>query len=64
MSFTNWRTSSRSDDQGQCVEVAVTPNRVGIRDTKNRNAGHLTVTAAQWSAFIAHVKADQRDLPA
>ncbi|MDP9642078.1 hypothetical protein J2S53_002023 [Actinopolyspora lacussalsi] len=30
-----------------------------IRDTKNRTAGHLTTTRAQWTDFIAAVKTDR-----
>lgn len=31
------------------------PGTVGVRDTKNRPAGHLTVDRATWAAFIRHV---------
>ena len=64
MGFTTWRTSSRTADKGQCVEVALTPEQVGVRDTKDRSGGHFTVTAAQWSAFVDRIKAGDHDLPA
>ena len=64
MSFTNWRKSTRSEKASDCVEVARTPEQVGVRDTKDRGGGHFTVTAAQWSAFVDRVKAGDRDLPA
>ncbi|WP_308423985.1 DUF397 domain-containing protein [Saccharopolyspora thermophila] len=41
---------------GQCVEVAVTPEAIGVRDSKNRAAGHLTVTGAQWSTFLRGIR--------
>lgn len=52
-----WFEPSRSDvDQG-CVEVALTSQVVGVRDTKNREAGHFTVDAARWGSFVDAVKA-------
>lgn len=51
-----WRTSTYTDTGGQCVEVAMTSDAVGVRDTKNRAGGHLTVPASRFAAFIAAVK--------
>lgn len=56
----NWRKSTRSDRE-ECVEVALTPQAVGVRDTKNRAAGHFTVDAARWGAFLDVVKAGALD---
>ncbi|GAA1946057.1 DUF397 domain-containing protein [Amycolatopsis minnesotensis] len=50
-----WRKSSYSGmgggDNNECVEVAVSTETVGVRDTKDRAAGHLTVSPAAWAAF-------------
>lgn len=46
-----WRKSSFSAGDGNCVEVAATRTGVGVRDTKNRDAGRLTVTYPAWQAF-------------
>jgi hypothetical protein len=71
--FTNWRTSTRSQGQGTCVEVGWRkssrsgPNNncvgvglgvdaVGVRDTKDRDGGHLAVSALSWHRFIGAVK--------
>jgi hypothetical protein len=54
-----WRKSSRSSQQGQCVEVAALKDRHAVRDSKNPTGPVLTFTAAQWSAFTAGVRAGQ-----
>jgi hypothetical protein len=53
-----WRKSTRSTATGACVEVAALTDGVGVRDSKNTAAGHLTVAHAQWAAFIEGVRTD------
>lgn len=50
-----WRKSSYSGDQTNCVEVAL-GSVVGVRDTKDRAAGALTLAAGSWSVFLAEVR--------
>lgn len=53
----NWRKSSYSGDQGNCVEVAdQNGNRVLVRDTKNRTDVMLRFTPDAWRRFAAKVK--------
>ena len=47
-----WHTSSYSASAGQCVEVAVTPTVVGVRDSKDRGGTALHLGAEQWRAFL------------
>jgi len=47
-----WRKSSHSGNYGTCVEVAFSPLLVGIRDSKDVTAGHLTLAAPQWRHFV------------
>lgn len=57
MSTTNepsWFTSSYSGSEGDnCVEVAVRPNAVHIRDSKDKSIRPVVVTPTAWAAFTA-----------
>ncbi|MFF8816286.1 DUF397 domain-containing protein [Streptomyces pactum] len=53
-----WFKSSYSGDEGgECVEVAVSPGTVHVRDSKDRTGPQLTFSAAEWSAFVSYVAA-------
>ncbi|TDB83232.1 DUF397 domain-containing protein [Actinomadura sp. KC216] len=56
-----WRMSSHSGSDGNCVEVAVLDVRVGVRDSKALDAGHLAFIPRAWSAFVAEAKAGRYD---
>ncbi|MFI0481943.1 DUF397 domain-containing protein [Actinomadura sp. 9N215] len=48
-----WRKSSYSGpEQGDCVEVADLTPGVGIRDSKNPDHGHLTLTPKAFTDLI------------
>ena len=59
--ITEWRTSTRTQGQGQCVEVGFGGDRVGVRDTKNRLAGCFTVAPERWRSFVKDVKRGRFD---
>ncbi|TDQ52198.1 DUF397 domain-containing protein [Actinorugispora endophytica] len=51
---TDWRKSSYSGTNTNCVECARLPrSATAVRDSKHPDAGHLAFTAAEWSAFLA-----------
>jgi hypothetical protein len=48
-----WIKASRSNNQGNCVEVArLGDDRIGVRDSKDPNGPVLTFTPAEWAAFL------------
>ncbi|MFF3140936.1 DUF397 domain-containing protein [Streptomyces sp. NPDC057927] len=50
-----WFKSSYSGGEGDnCVEAALSPQAVHIRDSKNTEIRSLAVAPAAWSAFTAH----------
>ncbi|WP_033261358.1 DUF397 domain-containing protein [Amycolatopsis vancoresmycina] len=52
----NWRISSHSAQDNQCVEVALDTPAVGLRDSKARAAGELDVPAASWAALLEQIR--------
>ncbi|MEU9017450.1 DUF397 domain-containing protein [Actinomadura sp. NPDC048394] len=55
-----WRKSTRSGTGGaggeECVEVAALAEGRGIRDSKAPEAGHLTLSADDFTQLIDRVK--------
>ena len=56
----NWRKSSYSAGQGNCVEIADNfPGIVAVRDSKNPSGPVLRFGADTWQAFVSNIKAGQ-----
>lgn len=51
-----WHKSSYSTNTSDCVEVRGREACTDVRDTKHREAGHITVSRDAWSAFLATAK--------
>jgi predicted secreted Zn-dependent protease len=56
-----WQKSTRSNSQGNCVEVATPPDMVMVRDSKDRSGPVLAFGAREWLAFIDGVKQGEFD---
>ena len=56
----NWRKSTYSSggDGDTCVEIAVLPTHIGIRDSKAPARATLTVPAPSFTALIDHLKSE------
>ncbi|MDE3723041.1 DUF397 domain-containing protein [Nocardiopsis sp. N85] len=52
-----FRKSSYSSGTGQnCVEVADFPGGAAVRDTQNRELGHITFSAAEWTTLLETIR--------
>ncbi|WP_406288736.1 DUF397 domain-containing protein [Embleya sp. NBC_00896] len=51
-----WRKSSYSAVENQCVETAPIASSVGVRDSKDPARGHLELHPAAWSTLIGAIK--------
>lgn len=53
-----WRKSSYSGGGGQnCVEIAGVTGLMAVRDSKDQTGPVLSFGPAEWSAFVAGVRA-------
>lgn len=49
----NWRKSSYSGTNGNCVDVAWPVNRVAVRDSKHSAGPAIDFPTVNWQAFLA-----------
>ncbi|MFJ3663917.1 DUF397 domain-containing protein [Streptomyces sp. NPDC090119] len=55
MNALEWFKSSYSGNDGpDCVEVALTPDRIHIRDSKAAEGDQVTISGQSWTEFVAH----------
>jgi uncharacterized protein DUF397 len=51
-----WRKSSHSAVEGNCVEVGLAADLVGVRDSKDRDGAVLTFGRREWVAFVSGLR--------
>ncbi|WP_327392211.1 DUF397 domain-containing protein [Streptomyces sp. NBC_01186] len=52
-----WFKSTYSGSEGDnCIEIAVRPGAVHVRDSKDTRIHPLTVSPTAWAAFTAHAE--------
>ncbi|MGY6020531.1 DUF397 domain-containing protein [Streptomyces spinosirectus] len=53
-----WFKSSYSggNDGESCVEIAVAPRTIHVRDSKHTSGPRLTFAPAAWANFVPHLK--------
>ncbi|QYX80542.1 DUF397 domain-containing protein [Streptomyces akebiae] len=47
-----FKSSYSAGDGGECVEVAVRPASVHVRDSKDTTRAALAVASTAWTAFV------------
>ncbi|WP_017602619.1 DUF397 domain-containing protein [Nocardiopsis alkaliphila] len=57
---TEWHKSTYSATGGNCVEVREGVFGTDVRDTQNREAGHLSFTSDEWSALLRGLRSEKR----
>jgi hypothetical protein len=62
LSPTQWRKSSYSSANGQCVEVAHLDQALTVRDSKDSEGPKLAFSAQAWAAFVQGIKLGEFDL--
>ncbi|MEV4675612.1 MULTISPECIES: DUF397 domain-containing protein [Actinomadura] len=60
-SQTRWRKSTRSGQNGACVEITHIAGAVAVRDSKAPDAGHITLSHRAWATFIKGARAGRYD---
>ncbi|MFK0104717.1 DUF397 domain-containing protein [Streptomyces sp. NPDC091217] len=50
----HWRKSTYSGDSSNCVEAAIAPEAIHIRDSKHTAGSHFTIAPSAWAHFVSY----------
>lgn len=56
-----WRKSHRSNNGGNCVEIADLGAVIAVRDSKSPDGARLTLARADWHTFTDALKRGEFD---
>jgi len=56
MMYLNWRKSTYSLSNGNCVEVGSGQGMVAVRDSTDPDGTRVDVSPRAWIEFIEHIK--------
>ncbi|MEW2453522.1 DUF397 domain-containing protein [Streptomyces albus] len=54
-----WKSSYSGSDGGDCLEVAQSPGRAHIRDSKEQCGPALSFPSREWAVFVRHVAGER-----
>jgi hypothetical protein len=57
LSRASWRKSTKSQDNGGCVEVADLQQHMAVRDSKDPDGPALIFRGEQWNRFVSRAAA-------
>lgn len=50
-----FKSTYSSSGSGDCVEVALAPATVHVRDSKDKHGPRLTLSPTAWTEFLGHL---------
>lgn len=59
-----WRKATYSANGSHCVEAREHARGMDVRDTQNREAGHITFASSEWAALLSTVSYTPSTSPA
>jgi hypothetical protein len=62
MHYTEWRKSTRSGNQSNCVMVRHNDATVQVKDSKDPQGPVLTFTVDEWRAFVGGAHLGEFDI--
>lgn len=58
-----WRKSTISQGSGDCVEIALTPEAVFVRNSRYPRGPMLSFSLSEWTAFLMGAQRGEFDAP-